>query len=107
MQRIERKEKMNYISISMKAMNKLFGLSGRLNAICTSLYVFYLLEANKQKTNIIWCNNRYAAKGLKCSVGTIVKYKKLLVELKLISLLIQKRPKRGRFGKTYILIKKT
>ena len=93
------------VNVSMKVVEKLAELGGHLASRCLALYVFYIVQAAEQKTNKIWCPDEYAAKGINLCTSTIIKYRKLLIESGLISMTIQKH-KKGRFGKTYIKIKR-
>ncbi len=87
--------------IPRPALNKLLALSYHS---CMRLYCFYMKEGMRRKTNRPWCNNKFVANGLQCSIGTVVTAKKLLIEAGFIKI-VGGGGESGKFKKTYIELK--
>jgi hypothetical protein len=94
------------VYIPYVALNKLFALTKNYN--CITLYVFYLKTAVRQKTNQIWSNNNFAAKGLRWDRDRVRITKNQLVEAGYIKIIWPKgksRDEQGHFSKNYIKLK--
>jgi len=97
----KRKQDNRGLYIPRPALNKLLALSYHS---CVRLYCLYMKEGVRQKTNRPWCNNYFTAKRLKCSIGTVVTAKNLLIKAGFIKI-VGGQGEQGRFGKTYIELK--
>ncbi len=87
--------------IPSPALNKLLALSYHS---CMRVYSFYMKEGRRQKTDKPWCNNRFVANGLGCSISTVVTAKNLLIKAGFITI-TGRRGEQGHFGKHYIKLK--
>lgn len=74
-----------------------------LDTYAIKLYLFYIKTNILQKNNPIYATNSFCAEGLGWDKKTIVKYKKILVEKRLIEV-IRKRNEKGRIRKTFVKI---
>ena len=101
------------ILIPTAALDKLQRLPNPHNTNCVALYLFYLKQCVRQKTNQIWCDNSYVAgkigedgerKGLKWSTGRVKRTKSQLVKMGFIKV-IQSQDKKGHFDKKYIEVR--
>ncbi len=99
------REKYNrMICIPAAASDDLDRLPTPLNTNCHHLYIFYLKNGIRQKTNSPRCQDGYTAKGINWSTGRVQRAKAELVKLKFIEVK-QAHGDKGHFGKAYIVLK--
>ncbi|MBW8042450.1 MAG: hypothetical protein FVQ85_20980 [Planctomycetes bacterium] len=105
-----KKQKRWSIIIPVPELDKLQKLPTPHNTNCIALYAFYLKTAIKQRTNRIWCEDRFVSGvtgddgerlGLKWSIDRVKRTRQQLMEVGLVEI-VQSRDEDGRFGKKYI-----
>lgn len=101
------------ILIPTAALNKLLKLSAPYNTNCPVMYLFWMKECIRQKTNRIWCTDSYMAgrigedgerKGLKWAITRVKRTKAKLIEVG-YGKIVQMRGAKGHFSKSYIEVK--
>lgn len=89
--------------------DRLLKLPANVRSNVMALYYFYRYVAVWQKTNCIWCTNRFVSEGLGWSEDKVGYVRKTLIGTGLIEVVEQKRSKKknsyGQFGKSFVKVK--